>query len=88
MVSTALGCEGLEVTSGVHLAVADEPAEFAAAVIRLLRNPYRRSVLAAIGRKLVEEKYSWEAVGCRLREALLEVKTGGKKVNREEDPFL
>ncbi|KXG78347.1 GDP-mannose-dependent alpha-(1-6)-phosphatidylinositol monomannoside mannosyltransferase [Fervidicola ferrireducens] len=68
LVSTSLGCEGLEVTPGVHLEVADEPAEFAAKVIDLLCNPSRRAAFSANGRKLVEEKYSWEAVGEKLFE--------------------
>jgi sugar transferase (PEP-CTERM/EpsH1 system associated) len=80
VVSTSLGCEGLEVTPGVHLEVADEPAEFAAAVIRLLRNSSRRSALAASGRKLTEEKYSWGAVGKRLV-CLLNASKGRKSTN-------
>ena len=74
VVSTSLGCEGLEIAHGKHLEVVDESAGFAAAVVRLLRDPARRTVLAANGRKLVEKRYSWEAVGRKLLE--LEASSG------------
>ena len=41
LVSTSLGCEGLEVEHGKHLMVADEPAEFADRVVELLRDRER-----------------------------------------------
>jgi polysaccharide biosynthesis protein PslH len=44
MVSTSIGAEGLEVTDGRDLIIADNAAEFSAAIIRLLREPdLRRS---------------------------------------------
>lgn len=67
-VSTSLGCEGLDIIPGVHLEVVDEPADFASAVVRLLCDPARRAILAANGRKLVEERYNWKAVGQKLLE--------------------
>ncbi|OIQ07955.1 GDP-mannose-dependent alpha-(1-6)-phosphatidylinositol monomannoside mannosyltransferase [Moorella thermoacetica] len=70
VVSTSLGCEGLDVTSGVHLEIADEPPEFFATIVNLLRNPSRRAALAASGRRLVEEQYCWKEVGKRLLELL------------------
>ncbi len=39
VVSTRLGAEGLEVEDGVHLLLADGPEDFAAATVRLLRDP-------------------------------------------------
>ena len=36
VVSTSLGAEGLDVEDGVHLLIADDPEQFAAAVVRLL----------------------------------------------------
>ncbi|MEW6771940.1 MAG: glycosyltransferase family 4 protein [Bacillota bacterium] len=66
VVSTSLGCEGLEVQPGVHLEVADTPASFAEAVIRLLQDPLRWAALVANGRKIAEEKYSWRSIGPQL----------------------
>ncbi len=67
VVSTSVGCEGLDVKPGVHLEVADEPRAFAAAVVDLLRSPARRAYLATNGRRIVEQAYNWNAVGRRLR---------------------
>ena len=36
VVSTSLGAEGLDIKDGVHLLLADDPEEFAAATVRLL----------------------------------------------------
>lgn len=70
VVSTTVGCEGLEVVPGKHLLVVDRPAEFAQTVIALLRDSERRVALGSAGRALVEEKYRWEACGSQLLNAL------------------
>ena len=66
VVSTSLGCEGLDVTDGRHLLIADTPEEFAAKVILLLKNPRRRQELAAEARTLVEKIYDWAVIGRKL----------------------
>lgn len=67
VVSTSIGCEGLHVEDGVHLEVADEPAEFAQRVIRLLRQRERRDAIVAAARQRVEERYDWPILAGRLR---------------------
>lgn len=62
VVSTRVGAEGLPLTPGEHFLQADDPAEFARAVVSLLRDPARRRALGVAGRKLVEECYSWPRV--------------------------
>lgn len=62
VVTTSLGCEGLEVKHGEHLLMADTPAAFTAACLRLLTEPALARALAANARKLVEERYSWERI--------------------------
>jgi glycosyltransferase involved in cell wall biosynthesis len=42
VVSTTLGAEGLDVDDGVHLLLADDPEEFAAATVELLGDPRLR----------------------------------------------
>ena len=59
VVSTAIGCEGLDVRDGEHLVVADDADGFAATVVQLLRDPALRARLGAAGRALVEREYSW-----------------------------
>ncbi|GAP13474.1 glycosyltransferase [Longilinea arvoryzae] len=60
VVSTSKGAEGLEVRAGEHLLVADSPQDFAAAVIRLLKDETLRESITEAGYRLVEEKYSWQ----------------------------
>jgi glycosyltransferase involved in cell wall biosynthesis len=63
VVSTRVGAEGLPLEPGVHFLRADEPTEFARAVISLLGDPGRRKALAMTGRRLIEERFSWSQVG-------------------------
>ena len=59
VVSTSVGCEGLEVEDGVHLLVADTPSEFAATCTRLLDDHDLVQRLTSSARALAEERYSW-----------------------------
>ena len=63
VVATSKGAEGLEVVDGEHLLIADDPAAFAAATLRLLREPVLRARLATNARRLVEERYDWSHIG-------------------------
>jgi glycosyltransferase involved in cell wall biosynthesis len=62
VVSTTIGYEGIDLTPGEHLLVADTPEAFAAAVTRLLRDPALGERLAKAGRRRVLERYDWRAV--------------------------
>lgn len=73
VVSTSKGAEGLEVTHDENILIADESAEFAGAVLRLLGDEALRAKLAANGRRLVEERYSWETCAQELEQLLSRV---------------
>jgi len=62
VVTTSVGCYGLEFVPNEHLIVADNPNEFAKAVIKLVKNQNLRIRLSRAGMKLVERKYSWKAI--------------------------
>lgn len=62
VVSTTVGAEGLPLIPGEHFLRADDPADFARAIVALLRDPARRRALGLAGRRLVEERYSWPQV--------------------------
>ncbi|MGB8658692.1 MAG: glycosyltransferase family 4 protein [Candidatus Zixiibacteriota bacterium] len=62
VISTSIGCEGLEVTPGRNILIGDSPGEFAEQVIRVCTNGDLRRSLGKEGRKLVEEKYSWKLI--------------------------
>jgi glycosyltransferase involved in cell wall biosynthesis len=61
IVSTRIGVEGIDAYPSKHLLVADDPSQFAAAVIRLLQHPDESARLARAGRELVETRYNWLA---------------------------
>ncbi len=54
IVSTTVGMEGLPAEPGRHFLVADQPADFARALVRLLRDPALGARLAADARRFVE----------------------------------
>jgi glycosyltransferase involved in cell wall biosynthesis len=66
VVSTSVGCEGLDLVNDKHLLVCDEPDEFAARIVGLLRDRSLRQRLAANGRQIVEERYTWPLAVDRL----------------------
>jgi glycosyltransferase involved in cell wall biosynthesis len=69
VVSTSIGCEGLNVEHGNHLLVADQPEDFAASVARLLADPNLCTALGASGFRHAREKYGWDAIAAKYEEA-------------------
>ena len=63
VVSTTLGVEGLAVQPDTHFLAADTAAAFADAILRLLDDAALRRRLAGAARSLLEERFSWSAVG-------------------------
>jgi len=69
VVSTKVGAEGLAVKDGDFCALADAPAEFAARVIALLRDPERAAAMAERARAEVEAQWDMAAITRRLVES-------------------
>ena len=75
----AYGCEGLAAEDGRNILIRDDPASFAQAVRDVLRDETLRRRLGAEGRRTVERRYSWDAIGDSLRNlysSLLRSQTG------------
>jgi sugar transferase (PEP-CTERM/EpsH1 system associated) len=70
IVSTSIGAEGLPVTHGENILLAEKPEEFASAVVALLRDAEIRQRVGMAARELVEKKYSWIAVAAVFEKAL------------------
>ncbi len=62
VVSTPLGAEGIALRDGENILLAADAPAFAAAVVRLLRDPDLNARLRRNGRAWVEQTYSWQAV--------------------------
>jgi polysaccharide biosynthesis protein PslH len=62
IVSTAVGAQGLEVESGQHLYIADNPEIFATYVVELLKERNKAIQMGGEARRLVEQRYSWTSI--------------------------
>jgi glycosyltransferase involved in cell wall biosynthesis len=69
IVTTAFAVEGLAFHHGEEVIVADSPAEFAQAVVRLLT---KSDILAGLGRRAreVAVRYDWDRIGLKVRQLL------------------
>jgi glycosyltransferase involved in cell wall biosynthesis len=68
VVSTRVGAEGISVTDGRDILLADEPAHMANAIASLARSPERARAIAEAGRALVLDRYDWKRVTAGLVE--------------------
>ena len=59
VVSTAVGAEGLPLTNGTDIVIADEPEAFARHVRRLLNDVQARQRLGAAAREVVTSRLTW-----------------------------
>ncbi|MCX6890324.1 MAG: glycosyltransferase [Verrucomicrobia bacterium] len=73
VVSTRKGAEGIEAQDGEHILLADEPATFAQAVMRLLADRTLFNQMRQRARKFVEDRYDWDVVGEAANQSLCEL---------------
>jgi len=73
VVSTTLGCEGLDVKNREHLLIADRPDEIAKAIGELLTAPELSQSIVHNARNLVENKYSWSVIVEKVYQNLLKL---------------
>ncbi len=66
VVSTQLGCEGLDLEDERHLLMADEPHTLQKAIARVLTDRDLASRLAREGRRCVEKAYDWNSIAADL----------------------
>ncbi len=62
IISTSVGCEGLDVEDGKTIVIADTPDAFAQAIVKVLADPAWADTIGRQGRQLVESRYDWAAV--------------------------
>ena len=70
IVSTTIGAEGLPVSNGRDIVLADDAPAFAGAVVELMRDGDKRRELEQAARRLVVERYDWSAVAQDFENAL------------------
>jgi glycosyltransferase involved in cell wall biosynthesis len=68
IVTTTVGCEGIDVADGLHALIRDDAAGFAAACADLLGDGEWRQRLADAGAELFTQRYDWAGIEQRVAE--------------------
>lgn len=63
IVSTPVGCEGLEVSDGENIAVAASPEDFAHRTLALMDDAAARAAMGQAARRTVLDRYGWSRLG-------------------------
>lgn len=63
VVSTSIGCEGLQARDGENILIRDDPGKFAEAVQQVLKDEALRTRLGDGARRTAEEVYEWDVIG-------------------------
>jgi len=69
VVSTVKGAEGVMYTNGHDIILADDPKEFADAVVKFLSDRTYRDKIAKNGRNFILKHYDWDVIGETLNRA-------------------
>lgn len=75
VVATSLAAEGLDLTSGKNVLIADTVPALAELTLKLLRDPALQRRLATEGKALVKRSYSWEGIARQLDDVYQEFRT-------------
>jgi glycosyltransferase involved in cell wall biosynthesis len=78
VVSTSVGASGLDLRPGSEIEVVDTPAAWIKTVADLVRDPARRSRMAAAARASVEDRYDWSSIGRDFVDALARAEAAGR----------
>jgi len=73
VVSTSIGCEGLDVVDGEHLFIADSPEQFAEKTVRFLTDEALRQRITTKARQLVVTYYDWDVIARTLMQIYAEM---------------
>jgi polysaccharide biosynthesis protein PslH len=85
VVSTSIGAEGLDVVSGKHLILADDPKSFADAILLLLRDEQLRRRYEEAAAQLAS-RYDWSQISRRFLEVLRETASSWRGDRSDSKP--
>lgn len=80
VIATTRAATGLKLTPGHDVLVADQPADFADAVLRVMNDPNLRTTLSQNGRRTIETQYDWNVIGQQLDDFLERMASQPSKV--------
>jgi polysaccharide biosynthesis protein PslH len=72
IVSTSIGCEGLNLLPEKEILIGDTPQLFAQQAIRVCRDPSLRRSLGQAGRTRAEADYAWSRIGAQYSRMILD----------------
>lgn len=73
VVAHPIACEGIDVTDGGDVVLAESAPDFALRIASLLNDDERRIAIGAAARELVASRYAFDAIGRRLEQYLCEL---------------
>lgn len=62
IISTSVGKEGIDITDGENILVADTAGEFIQKTIAYFNNQYDSAKMSFSGKELIKQKYTWEKI--------------------------
>ncbi|MDP1676621.1 MAG: glycosyltransferase family 4 protein [Bacteroidota bacterium] len=85
IVTTSIGCEGIDIVSGESAIIADDPISFANGIISLIQDDSMKKKLVRNGYDVVQSKYEWSVIGKRILELYqdLVIKTKTQDANHK-----
>ncbi len=84
IVTTSIGCEGIDPADGEEMVLADSTERFVEQVCALLEDVDRRRALGAAARSSAERRFSWEKAGAGFVEIYRALASSGASSRREE----
>lgn len=66
IVSTSVGCEGLDARNGSNILIRDDAEQFANAVMSVIEDDSLRDSLGREGRETAEKVYDWQVIGAAM----------------------
>jgi len=79
VISTTVGCEGLNVEHNKNLLIADTPVAFCNNIVRLFGDETTYQALSEAGRRLVEAEYDWKQIAEVQNQIYMSVNNNGQE---------
>lgn len=79
VVTTSIGCEGIDVVHDTHAVITDDARNFAESVIKLLKDKKEAKRLSDNGYELIHNHYEWNAIGGKMEEAFQTLVNPGRQ---------
>lgn len=76
IVSSSLGCEGIDVTDGENIYIANEPQEYLSKIAKLINDLNEQNRIAFNAYHLIKKRYCYELIGSKFNQIIADAKMG------------